>query len=106
MKPVILVLNEGPGRMKTSNALLLAHALAGQKLPLRIFLLDDAVYLARKGKTTGLSDLLDLGLPVYISEPCARARGLTGASLLPGVIMGSMVDLATSVATCKQVLSF
>jgi predicted peroxiredoxin len=70
-----------------------------------LFLLDEAVYLAKKGLLDNLraatgdvaDDLMTYlqvkGVPVLACTPCAKARGVTENDLIDGARMGTAVEL-------------
>jgi len=75
-----------------------------------LFLLDEAVYLAKEGllenmkAVTGDSadDLMTYlqanGVPVLACTPCAKARKITEADLIEGARMGTAVELINLIA--------
>ena len=70
-----------------------------------LFLLDEGVYLAKKGLIDNLKsatgdvadDLMTYlqghGVPVLACTPCAKARGITENDLIDGARMGTAVEL-------------
>jgi predicted peroxiredoxin len=66
-----------------------------------VFLLDEGVFLARKGlaanvqAATGdraddhLSYLQDFGVPIYVCTPCAVSRGIASEDLIDGAEMAT-----------------
>jgi predicted peroxiredoxin len=70
-----------------------------------LFLLDEAVYLAKKGLIDHLraatgdvaDDLMTYlqanGVPVLACTPCAKARGISENDLIDGARMGTAVEL-------------
>ena len=70
-----------------------------------VFLLDEAVYLAKKGVADNLraatgdifADLLtylqEFEVPIIACIPCAKARQITEADLVEGVRMGTAAEL-------------
>ncbi len=70
-----------------------------------LFLLDEAVYLAKKGLIDNLraatgdvaDDLMTYlqanGVPVLACTPCAKARGITVNDLIDGARMGTAAEL-------------
>jgi predicted peroxiredoxin len=74
-----------------------------------LFLLDEGVYLAKKGiienlqAATGdkaddhLSYMQEFGVPIYVCTPCAVARGIKEADLVEGARMATgamMISMA------------
>jgi predicted peroxiredoxin len=72
-----------------------------------LFLLDEAVYLAKKGLIDNLraatgdiaDDLMTYlqanEVPVLACTPCAKARGISESDLIEGARMGTAVELIT-----------
>jgi predicted peroxiredoxin len=70
-----------------------------------LFLLDEGVYLAKKGLIDNLKsatgdvadDLMTYlqghGVPVLACTPCAKARGITENDLIDGARMGTAIEL-------------
>ncbi|MDJ0781089.1 MAG: DsrE family protein [Desulfosarcinaceae bacterium] len=70
-----------------------------------VFLLDDAVFLAKKGLADNLraatgdiaDDLITYlqahSVPILACTPCAKARRITEADLIEGARMGTAVEL-------------
>jgi predicted peroxiredoxin len=70
-----------------------------------LFLLDEAIYLAKKGLLDNLraatgdvaDDLMTYlqahGVPVLACTPCAKARGVTENDLIDGARMGTAIEL-------------
>lgn len=99
------------------NALRLASALtsATVKSEINLFLLGDAVSLAKKGQNPPggfynlekmLRDLIEMGIRVRACGTCLRARGLSKEDLVEGVDIGAMVGLAQWIKESRAVLSF
>jgi uncharacterized protein involved in oxidation of intracellular sulfur len=113
-----IIINDAPyGAERAWNALRLASACASEavKLEVNVFLLGDAVYLAKKeqkppdgyynlGKM--LSDLIKTGVKVRACGTCSTTRGLSKEDLIEGVEMGSMIGLAKWTKESQAVLSF
>ena len=74
-----------------------------------VFLLDDGVYLAKKGMVTNLqaatgdraddhlSYLQEFGVPIYVCTPCAASRGIKEDDLIEGARMatgGELISMA------------
>jgi uncharacterized protein involved in oxidation of intracellular sulfur len=117
MQKIVFVLNASPyGSERTLSALRLALALTdeAEKPQLHLFLLSDAVVTALSdqsvaaGATLGemLQDLLVAGAKVKVCKTCAAARGLDPASLIPGVEIGTMPELAALTLAADKILSF
>ena len=117
MEKVTIVINEGPGSLKSWNALRLAAALLGEKLKVYIFLLDDGTFIAKGGQkpVAGLSELnlakkleelIGMGAEVQACGVCATARGLEDKELVTGIPIVSMVDLARAIKNSTRVIVF
>ncbi len=82
-----------------------------------VFLMNDAVMLAKKGvaehiQGVGLApfpELLEvlqiLGVPLLVCKPCAEARGISEEDLVEGASFAGMYDL-TKLARESSVLNF
>lgn len=115
---VLFIINEAPyGNEKMYNALRLAHQLkkSDAEVDIRIFLMADAVTAALPAQETpngyyNVSRMLKLvlnnGGAVKLCGSCASARGLAGLTLLEGVEMSNMSDLATWTMKSDRVLVF
>jgi uncharacterized protein involved in oxidation of intracellular sulfur len=113
---MVMIITESPyGNEKPWNALRLAKALVAIKQNIRLFLLGDAVTLAKKGQKppTGyynlgrmVTELVSSGAEVLVCGTCIDSRGLKGEDLVEGVTAGKMLDLARWVADAPKVLNF
>jgi len=116
------------------NALRLAITALAKDVQVKIFLIDDGIYIARKGQrppegTPNLEELLkraiDMGAGVKVCGACIDARGfepekeefgtcfigkreggLTLGDLIKGVQMGSMMELTEWIMDCTKVVTF
>ncbi|MEE9151101.1 MAG: DsrE family protein [Thermoplasmata archaeon] len=116
------------------NALRLAITAQAKNIDVKIFLIDDGIYVARKGQhppeeTPNLEELLkraiDMGAEVKVCGTCIDTRGfepeneafgvcyigkrddgLTPGDLINGVEMGSMMDLTEWIMNNNKVISF
>jgi uncharacterized protein involved in oxidation of intracellular sulfur len=112
----VLIISEAPyGNEKPWNALRLAKALVAIKQNIKVFLLGDAVALAKKGQKTPagyynlaqmVADLISSGAEVRVCVTCVDARGLRTEELVDGVAIGKMLDLAHWVEEASKVLTF
>ena len=114
---VLLILNRLPydGTDVTWNALRLAQALRLQESGVRIFLMNDAVNLARPGaRPEGaefdlgkmLLDLEQAGAEVKLCTTCITRCGLTREALATPKWAARMTDLARWVTESDRVLTF
>src|SRR3989338_7710587 len=116
METITIIINDAPyGGEKPWNALRLAKALVAFKQKVNIFLMGDAVSMAKKGQQTPtgyynleqmLGELIVLGVEVRACGTCVLSRGLTEEALVERVIIGKMLDLAHWTAESSKVLSF
>jgi uncharacterized protein involved in oxidation of intracellular sulfur len=113
-----IIINDPPyGTERAWNALRLAIASASAaiKEEVNVFLLEDAVALAKKGQKPPelpynlekmLNDLVRIGGKVRACGTCLAARGLVKNDLIEGVKVGTMIGLAKWVKESRVVLSF
>lgn len=99
------------------NALRLAAALQKQPEPaeVRLFLASDAVYAGMRNQLRPdgqynveemVRSLLEAGAQVTLCQTCVDHRGLFGVELIPGVRIGSMMELAEWTLTSDRVIGF
>lgn len=116
MEKITIIINDSPyGIEKPWNALRLAQALTATRQKVNIFLMGDAVSLAKKGQQTPtgyynlaqmLGELVALGVEVRACGTCINSRGLKEDELVEGVIVGKMLDLARWVTEGQKVIAF
>ena len=118
MENVTIIINDAPyGLEKPWNALRLALTLTSASIgsKVNVFLLGDAVSIAKKGQSTPqgyynlekmLADLVAKGGNVRACGTCLKSRGLSKEDLVEGVDVGSMIGLAEWVRDSRTVLSF
>ncbi len=107
MGKLLVVATHGPDDPNRATlAFLAAKAAKENGDDVELFLMNDAVLLAKEGvaehiQGVGLapfSELLEilqiLEVPLLICKPCAEARGLTKEDLVEGAEMSGMYDLA------------
>jgi len=118
MQTVTIIVNGAPyGTEGPYNAFRLAAALAsaahGAKV--RIFLMGDGVFAAKRGQTVPeghyntekmLADLIAKGVAVRLCGTCCKARGITGEEITDGAAIGTMMELAKWVVESDKVLTF
>jgi len=115
METITLIINDAPyGNERPWNALRLAGALIATKQRVNIFLLGDAVAIAKKGQKTPagyynlaqmLKDLIGSGANVRACGTCLNSRGIEGNELVEGVFVGKMLDLARWAEESAKVLA-
>jgi len=118
LEDVTIIINDAPyGMEKPWNALRLALTLmsASVKSKVNIFLLGDAVSIAKKGQSLPegyynlekmLSELIGKGGIVHACGTCLKSRGLKKEDLVEGVEVGTMMGLSKWVKESRIVLSF
>ena len=117
MENVCIVLNEGPGSMRSWNGIRVAAGMIGVDVQVHIFLFDAAVYTAVKGQkppeglkeldlAKKLNDLLEMDVKVSACGTCVKAAGLTQEQFVDGVRIGTLTDFCNSVKNSKNVLVF
>lgn len=111
-----VIVKEAPyGRQTAYNALRFAHGLLGTGNEVNIFLMQDGVYLGKKGQApeetfgqtfpnylTWLGDTMEAGAKVYVCNRCAGARGLSPEDFIEGSIWATMDDLISSTTKSSQ----
>ncbi len=116
MEEMTIIINDPPyGTEKAWNALRYAQALCVLRTDIKIFLLADAVFCAKKGQTTPsgyynlenmLKELIGRGVKVKACGTCMKSRGMNDDELLAGVEIGKMLDLANWTKESQKVISF
>ncbi|MFQ6123994.1 MAG: DsrE/DsrF/TusD sulfur relay family protein [Candidatus Heimdallarchaeota archaeon] len=118
MDPITIIINDAPyGAERPWNALRLALTLTSTtiKSKVNVFLLGDAVFLAKKGQRPPegyynlekmLTDLIRKDGNVRACGTCLRVRGLNQDDLVEGVKIGTMMELTKWTTESRGVLSF
>ncbi|MHB8896509.1 MAG: DsrE/DsrF/TusD sulfur relay family protein [Candidatus Geothermincolia bacterium] len=118
MQEITLIINGAPyGTEGPYNALRLAAALlsGADKPALRLFLMSDAVFSAKRGQKVPqgyynvaemLSESISGGAAVKLCGTCCRARGMTQEDLIDGAEISSMIELRNYVLESDKVISF
>jgi predicted peroxiredoxin len=90
---------------RSTRAIHLATVAHREGKNVTLFLLDEAVYLAKKGLINHLraatgdvaDDLMTYlqanSVPVLVCTPCAKARGISESDLIEGARMGTAIEL-------------
>jgi uncharacterized protein involved in oxidation of intracellular sulfur len=113
---VLLILSHAPfdGDV-TWNALRLARTLVDRKVPVRMFVMNDAIDFVRQGAMPEgsefdlqamLRDLLPRGGRIKICTTCVNRCGIGQGEVLPEATMSTMADLAQWVVDSDRVLVF
>jgi len=114
---VTIIINEGPAKLRAWNGLRTAGALVGEGFKVRVFLMDDGVYLAKTGQDPipglaalnseeHLQKLMELGVEISCCGLCFHARGLSREEILPNIPIASLPDLAKAIKASRHVLTF
>ncbi|MBF0118552.1 MAG: DsrE family protein [Desulfobacterales bacterium] len=103
---VLIVLSCGTDNPnRTTRALFLATVAHKEGKKSAVFLLDEGVYIAKKGiinnvrAATGdnaddhISYLQEFGIPIYVCTPCAKSRLISESDLIQGAKMATAVEL-------------
>jgi len=118
METMTIIINDAPyGVERPWNALRLAltSISAATKSKVNVFLIGDAVSIAKKGQSPPegyynlekmLTDFIAKGGNVRACGTCLRARGLSREDLVGGVEAGTMTGLANWIEESRAVLSF
>lgn len=117
MKNITIILNEGPGSMRSWNALRLASGMLDANMVVRIILLDDAVFCVKKGQeppeelkgqnlANKLLELARLGVEVQACGTCLKSKGMTVSELTEGVTETCLMDVCNAIKESDNVLVF
>ena len=117
MKNVTIIINECPGEMKAWNALRLADGMCAIDNNVSIFLLDNGVFVAKKGQSApdGLKlfelsgkveEIIGHGARVFACGVCLRLKGLEKEDLVDGVEIGALTELCKMIDESDHVLTF
>jgi uncharacterized protein involved in oxidation of intracellular sulfur len=113
---ILIILSHAPfdGDV-TWNALRLAGSLLERRCPVRLFVMNDAIDLIRRGSMPAeaefdlqamLRGLLAKGARVKICTTCINRCGIGHGDVIPEAPMATMGDLAAWVAESDRVLTF
>ena len=113
---VLIILSHAPFDGDTTwNALRLAGTLAERRVPVRIFVMNDAIDLVREGSMpegaefnlqTMLRDLLPRGGRIKVCTTCVNRCGIGHGEVIPEAILATMGDLAAWVVESDRVVVF
>jgi uncharacterized protein involved in oxidation of intracellular sulfur len=113
---VLIVLSQAPLEGDTTwNALRLAGTLAERAVPVRIFVMNDAIDLVRQGAIPSdaefdlqamLRQLLPRGARVKICTTCVTRCGIGNGEVIHEAVMATMGDLAEWIVESDRVLVF
>lgn len=110
-----VVVMEAPyGREKAYTALrfVLSAALEGHTV--KLFLVQDGVFVAKKGQAPDafpnigglLEEAIKEGVEVKACTPCCKARSVSSAEVVKGVAMATMSDLVHWSVESDKVMTF
>ena len=115
---LIIVSAPAYGSERMLSALRLATAVLTQeveKADVRIFMMSDAVTVGLAGQADALAggglqqmleELLAHGAEIRLCRTCALARGVVDKALIPGVLIGTLVELGEWTLAADKVISF
>ena len=119
MQNVLIIVNAPAyGSERMLSALRLATAIADQEsetVDLRLFMMSDAVTVGVPGQPTadaggGLQQMLEglsrHGAQIRLCRTCAQARGIVDLALIPGVMIGTLPELANWTLAADKVITF
>ena len=117
MQNILIIIHAAPyGSERCLSALRLATALAGNdaKPKVRIFLMSDATVLGLPNQVDGAGNglqgmvegLVAQGVDIRSCRTCALARGLAELPHIPGVTIGTLVELAEATLAADKVITF
>ena len=119
MQSILIIVNAPAyGSERMLSALRLATAIAGQEVEtvdLRLFMMSDAVTVGLAGQAGveaggGLQQMIEelvrSGAKVRLCRSCAQTRGMLDLALIPGVIIGTLPELAEWTLAADKVISF
>lgn len=119
MQKILMIVHAPPyGSERVLSALRLATALVSQeqeRVDLSIFMMSDAVTVglpnqpraeAGGGLQQMVENLIEHGALVRLCRTCAVARGLEKLELIPGVAIGTLVEMASAAIDADKVITF
>ncbi|PKO47439.1 MAG: hypothetical protein CVU31_08345 [Betaproteobacteria bacterium HGW-Betaproteobacteria-4] len=117
MQKTLIIIHAAPyGSERCLSGLRLATALAGSeaKPEVKVFLMSDATVLGlpnqQDGATNGLQGMVETlvnhGVQIRSCRTCAMARGIAELPLIPGVSIGTLVELAEATLAADKVITF
>ena len=119
MQSILIIVHAPPyGSERMLSALRLATALSGQEIErvdLHVFMMSDAVTVGLPGQAGPeaggglqhmLEELAQRGVEIYLCRTCALARGIGETPLIPGVVIGTLPELAQWTIEADKVITF
>lgn len=119
MQKILMIIHAPPyGSERMLSALRLATALVGQeeeRIDLSVFMMSDAVTVGLPGQAPAeaggglqrmIENLVEHGVAVRLCRTCAVARGVAELSLIPGVTIGTLAEMASVAIEADKVITF
>lgn len=117
MQKILIIVHAAPyGSERCLSALRLANALiAHDEQPhVQLFLMSDAIVAGLPNQQDGtgnglqgmIETLVEAGVPIRICRTCALARGIADLTLIPGVAIGTLPELAEATLRVDKVITF
>lgn len=117
MQNILIIIHAAPyGSERCLSALRLATALVGNdaKPKVSVFLMSDATVLGLPNQIDGAGNglqgmvegLVAQGVEIRSCRTCALARGLAELPQIPGVTIGTLVELAEATLAADKVITF
>lgn len=119
MQKILMIVHAPPyGSERVLSALRLATALVSQeeeRIDLSIFMMSDAVTVglpnqpsaeAGGGLQQMIENLVEHGATIRLCRTCAVARGLAELTLIPGVAIGTLTEMASAAIEADKVITF
>ena len=114
---IVIIVHAAPyGSERCLSALRVATALAGHdnKPEVKVFLMSDATVVGlphqQDGAGSGLQAMVEAlvaeGVSIKLCRTCALARGLAELTLIPGLSIGTLPELADWTLAADKVLTF
>lgn len=114
---VLVVLDVGPDKLRAMNAIRLAESLVDRGGRVRLFLLDDGVFTAKRNQkppegleglnlAKKIEGLIQKNAEVVACGTCLLAKGINEGELIEGVLPGTMGDLARWTLESTKALVF
>lgn len=119
MQNILMIVNAPAyGSERMLSALRLATAIATQEVEtvdLRLFMMSDGVTVGLAGQVDApaggglqqmIEELLARGVQIRLCRTCTLARGITQPAVIPGVVIGTLAELAEWTLAADKVVSF
>lgn len=112
---ITVVIGNAPyGTERAYSAMRFVLAALAERLTIKIFLIEDGVYVGMKNQAPAdypndknlLSDAMAKGAEVKACMPCCKARGLRQEDLVEGIQLGTINDMVAFVANTDKTIFF